>query len=91
MPNHYSIPVQAAIESARPLFFENENDVEFPISIGATCFIVAFKGGVFAVTAEHALTGEQRRDLHETKIAVASDSLDWLPLRMSTDSHAATN
>jgi len=80
MGNTSSITVNAAIESARPLFFANEEYPEYPISIGATCFLIAFKGGAFAITAEHTLTG-QRRGLHEIRVGLAADSLAWLLLR----------
>jgi hypothetical protein len=64
---------------ARPVLFEND-DREFPYSVGGTAFIVKFSGRAFVITARHVLnlkSFEPRRFC----IQYRPDCRDFLPLR----------
>jgi hypothetical protein len=62
---------------AKPLIFENQ-DEQFRYSILGTCFVVSFRGGLYAVTAKHCFDGRERTSV---RIRMIPGDLTWLPIR----------
>jgi hypothetical protein len=61
----------------RPVLFRNDSE-EFPFSVGSTCFLIEFRGHLFAVTTDHGVHG---RELEEVRIPITATSFNCLPLR----------